>query len=123
MTSKRAISATAVLLVIALATIGCATKTGVGSVAHPNQISAFDGWAYDSLIVAQGALTQAKVEVIQFPTAKPILNEAIAAYNTAVAGYKIYHTTGGGDTTQLTNQINDLISRIARLQQSFGGSL
>lgn len=59
---------------------GCAKAT----VPHPGQVDAVDGKGYDTLIVSQAAINEAKVQLKagKLPeSAKPTLNAAIAAYN------------------------------------------
>ena len=94
---------------------------------HPNQINAFDGYAYDVLITAQAAVQQVKVEEAQFPQFKAQVNQAIAAYNTAQSAYKFYHTVAVSDPltepqaqASLQAQLTDLMAQIAALEKSFG---
>ena len=60
---------------------------------HPNQINAFDGATYDSLLLAHGALTSLKTQVsTTYPKYAPIFNEASAAYGTAYTTYVSFRT-------------------------------
>jgi hypothetical protein len=113
-----ALSLSLVLVLPLTLAAGCAIR-------HPNQRNAFDGATYDTLIVAQAALNQAKVEVAAFPQYKEQVNQAIAAYNAARAAYALYHTAAAGAPTQdeLQAQISDLVSRIASLEKAFGVKL
>ena len=107
------------LTLCALGTYACAAKNQASR--HPNQLSTFDGLTYDTLLVAQSSLKQAKVEVqTTYPQFKAQFNQAAAAYNAVLSAYKTYHVSGGGDTTQLQTQIDDLVSKIAALERSFG---
>jgi hypothetical protein len=80
-----------VALVITLAMMpGCAHK----ATPHPNQIDAFDGATYDTLITAQATLDEAKVQFGQgkfasVPTAKVIINDAGAAYDQARTAWQL----------------------------------
>jgi hypothetical protein len=116
------IKLTAALLPVLLLMImfsGCAAK----SATHPNQLNSFDGSAYDTLITAQAALESAKAQINVYPEAKPILNEAIASYNVALASYKAYHNAGGGDISQLQAQLIDVVKAVANVQKAFGVTL
>ena len=105
---------------------GCA-KTLTPS--HPGQINAFDGAAYDSLIVAQASLTQASTMVATDPTLakfKPQVNQAIAAYNTAQAAYKVYHLAGTptpDQTAALQTQLADVVGQVSKLLTALGVKL
>lgn len=109
-------------LLIATVMIGCAAKNPVQA-NHPNALNNFDSYAYDTLLTAQAALEGAKAQINLYPQAKPILNQAIAAYNTAQASYKVYHTAGGGDITQLQMQLTDVVTAVAQVQKAFGAKL
>lgn len=114
-------AALAAFLVLTLA--GCAVTNTTP--AHPNQISAFDGVAYDTLITVQGSLTQAKALAPQFPQFKAELNDAISGYNTAIAAYKLYHTAAAGapSTTALQGEINSLVASVSKLLADLGVKL
>ena len=114
------------ILIVALASFGCAAKQNTAP-AHPNQLSQFDGYAYDTLITIQAALNQVKTEVLGFPQYKPQVNQAIAAYNVAQAAYKTYHTSAATNPTtepqaqaNLQAQLTDLAGQIAMLEKAFG---
>jgi capsule polysaccharide export protein KpsC/LpsZ len=118
-------SAVLVALVISLAMMpGCAHK----ATPHPNQIDAFDGQTYDTLITAQATLDEAKVQYGQgkfatVSTAKTIINDAGAAYDQARATWQLRRDillgVKQGDATalQLTLQsdMNQLAAAIAKV--------
>lgn len=114
------VASVAVVLAILLA--GCAKNL---TPSHPNQINAFDGVAYDTLITVQGSLNQAKALAPQFPQFKLELNQAIAAYDSAIAAYKLYHTSAAGapDMTALQTQINALVASVSKLLADLGVKL
>jgi hypothetical protein len=65
---------------------GCGIQTS-----HPNQISAFDGATYDSLLLAHGALTSLQANVtVNYPKYAPIFNQGSAAYNASYAAYAAF---------------------------------
>jgi hypothetical protein len=105
--------------------VSCAKAPGPDAppAPHPNQISAFDGWAYDALNDAQAAINQAKTEVASYPQYKTELNEAIAAYNAAQTAYKAYHNMSAGAPTeaQLRDTITKLAAQVAAIMKAFGG--
>lgn len=117
---RKLIAALLPILLLAMLFSGCAAK---GVKVHPNQLNDFDGYAYDTLITAQAALEGARDKVAAYPAAKPVLNQAIAAFNLAEASYKTYHTTGGGDTSQLQQQLLAVVSAVAEVQKAFGAKL
>ena len=104
--------------------VSCATTNTAPTVpAHPNQINAFDGAAYDTLITVQASINQAKTLIVTFPQFKADLNAVISGYNAAQAAYKIYHTTGAGgvvDTTTLQTQLTALVTQVAALLKNLG---
>ena len=82
-------AALAAALILLLA--ACATTSTTPN--HPGAINAFDSAAYDTLITVQASINQAKTLVGNYPQFKADLNTAIAAYNTVIAAYKVYHST------------------------------
>lgn len=110
----------ALLVILAVSITGCQHK---GVLAHPNQINAFDGAAYDTLTVAQASLNQAKALAPRYPQFKTQLNQAIQSYDAALAAYKAYHAQGSGDTEALNQQLANLSGQIATLLNSFGVKL
>ena len=122
----RSLCVFALLFAVGL-TVGCKGNVTPTPPSHPNQLNAFDGHAYDVLITAQAALQQVKVEAKKFPQFKPRVNQAIAAYNTAMTAYKLYHTVAASNPltepqaqSDLANQLTDLMAQIAALEKSFG---
>lgn len=120
--TKRA--STSLLFSLLLILSACA---GTMTPAHPGQLNAFDGAAYDSLIIAQASLSQASQQVTAAPTLakyKAQLNQAIAAYNTAQAAYKLYHSAPTADqATALQAQLADVVSQVSKLLTALGVSL
>lgn len=101
------------ILILALLLSSCARPT----VIHPGAINSFDSTAYDTLITEQAAIEQAKTSIAQFPAAKPTLNKVIDQYNVTYEAYKVYHASGGDQTT-LQAQINSLVTNVASLIKS-----
>ena len=116
--SKRAILPILLALVLTLMP-GC---QHAAVTPHPNQISTFDGAAYDGLIVAQASITQAKTLITAHPEFKTELNQAIAAYNTAIAAYKLYHSQAAGapSSADLQSQVVALTSSVSQLLAKLG---
>lgn len=109
---------------------GCAVKQpgATTTVAlRPGALNQFDQTTYDALIVVQASLNAAKpIVAASYPTLKPTLNQAIAAYNTAEAAYRVYHTTAGKDPAQqtaLAQQVADLTHQVAGLSASLGAQV
>lgn len=104
------------LLALLLALMcGCAAKH-----IHPGAINQADSDIYDTLLVSQAAIEQAKTDVVSYPAAKPILNEAIAAYDTAETAYIAYHDGKSADLVGLQIQVAALLKDIAQVQTAFG---
>ena len=112
------------LAFVAVAMIASSPGCAAAKPIHPGAVNQFDSTAYDSLITVQAALTTAKGQIAAFPQFKPQLNQAIAAYNTAQAAYKVYHTAAlAGDTSQqaaLSAEITTLTQQVAQLLTSMG---
>ncbi len=114
--------AAALLLVVALLLAGCQKQLVP---AHPNQISTFDGWAYDSLVIARQSLSTASDMVKADPALakfKPQVNIALQSYNTASAAYQVYHQAGSAtaDTTALQTSIAGVVAQVAKLLTGLG---
>ena len=89
---------------------------------HPGAINAFDSYSYDTLLVAQAAIEQAKTDIAKYPNAKAPLNQAIASYNIAETSYVAYHASAGTiDTAALQKALQDLTAALAQMQTAFGG--
>lgn len=98
---------------------GCAKQL---TPSHPNQINAFDGAAYDTLITVQASIQTAKTLEPQFPQFKIELNQAISAYDSAIAAYKLYHGSAAGapDQAALQAQVTALVGSVAKLLADLG---
>ena len=76
------------------ATAGC--RTAAYQV-HPGSVDLFDSQSYDTLLVAQATIQQAKREVQAgtLPaTAVAPLNDSVRAYDVALAAWQVYHASG-----------------------------
>ncbi len=87
---------------------------------HPNAINQFDSDAFDTLLTAQAAIEQAKIEEPKFPQAKGVLNQAIFSYNTAVSAYMVYHSAGAVNTAELQISLRNLAAALVQMQSAFG---
>jgi hypothetical protein len=86
---------------------------------HPNQLNAFDGATYDTLLLAHGALTSLQASVTtSYPKYAPICNQATAAYNAAYTSYASFRLT---PTTQaeVSVTIGNLTVAIVALENAF----
>ncbi|MBV8811306.1 MAG: hypothetical protein JO033_21770 [Acidobacteriaceae bacterium] len=103
--------------VLALALVlgtGCNTQP-----AHPNQINAFDGATYDSLILAHAALTSLRSEVItSYRKYTPEFNQAVAAYAAAYSAYALFRTQSGAEGS-VTVEIDNLVVAVVALESAF----
>lgn len=117
MQKRNVIETVIVVLIVVLAFGGCAKKPPI----HPGAINEFDSYAYDTLLTAQAGITEAKTQLASNPSAKEPLNQAISAYNAALATYNLYHATQDpAAQATLQNQLNGVISAVAAVQKSFG---
>ncbi len=93
---------------------GCGTQTS-----HPNQINAFDGKTYDTLLLAHGALVSLEASVTtSYPKYTPTFNQAAAAYEAAYTTYVSFRST---PTTQaeVAVTINNLTVAIVAIENAF----
>lgn len=124
---------TALLLVSVLMIAGC---TKLVHPKHPNQINDLDGYAYDSLTVAQAALDEAKVQFAngkfddRKDAAKQIINTGGGSYDVARVSWNTWRDVANGlqagDVaaleTKLRADLSDLGSKIAAVKSLTGGS-
>ncbi len=108
------------IIAAALISTGCNTQP-----THPNQINTFDGTSYDSLTLAQGALTALRVQVsTAYPQYAPEFNGSAAAYSAALSVYSIYRTAvTGTNQAQLSAAIQNLTVSIVLLENTFQADL
>jgi hypothetical protein len=93
---------------------GCGTQTS-----HPNQINAFDGATYDSLLLAHGALTSLEANVkVSYPKYVPIFNQASAAYNAAYAAYADFRVQPASQA-EVAVMIGNLTVAVVALENVF----
>lgn len=89
------------------------------TVQHPGALNSFDNSAYDTLIVEQAAINQAKTLVKDFPAIKAPLNVAVQEYDTTMAAYKVYHLALAAgknpDVTLIASSIQDLVVKVAAI--------
>ena len=90
------------LALVAILGFATACKTAAYQV-HPGSVDAFDSQSYDTLLVAQATIQQAKqqVEAGALPAAAAgPLNHAIQAYDVAETAWQAYHAAGNGASVQ-----------------------
>lgn len=112
-----------IILVCALALALPVTGCHRTSVAPPpplvNQVNAFDGTSYRTLMVLQASLNSLKSSIqndsANLGSLKPALNNALTDYNLAVAAWKIYHTTQANQQT-VTEALNKTQGDVNSLQ-------
>jgi opacity protein-like surface antigen len=128
MINRNRYMALALCLTLALALGACAKH----ATPHPNQLDAFDGQTYDSLVAAQATLDEAKAQFSAGklpPTAKPVINSAGAAYEQARTAWQLRRDimlgvkSGDAESTRLLllNDMNQLAQAIVSLQKLIGG--
>ena len=93
---------------------GCGTQTS-----HPNQINAFDGATYDSLLLAHGALTSLQANVtVSYPKYAPIFNQASGSYNAAYTAYSAFRIQPASQG-EVSVMIGNLTIAIVALENVF----
>jgi hypothetical protein len=109
-------------LPIVLMASGCAPRYTV----HPGALNATDSVAYDTLLIAQAAIDQARVENQTRPLsgdAKDAFNTLVRSYNVAREAWLTYRAAIAADSPsdqyfqQLTTNLADLANAIEALKQ------
>lgn len=104
------LAAVVLALVTGLFTTGC-TPPAV----HPDQINEFDGATYDSLMLAQGALSSLRTSVAtDFASHTSSFNDAAEAYNKAIDVYRLYRITQ--NEANVADTVRDLSLAILLLE-------
>jgi hypothetical protein len=114
---NREVRLTVILTVLAVVfTIGCQKKV----TPHPNQLNAFDGQAYDSLVSAQAALDEAKGQYASGklpPASKAVINDAGAAYESARTGWVYWRDVSmgikSGDVNEAQAKLQDDLAQLS----------
>ena len=105
------------LALVAILGLATACKTAAYQV-HPGSVDAFDSQSYDTLLVAQATIQQAKQQVqagaLPAAAAGP-LNHAIQAYDVAETAWQAYHAAGNGASAQKNAAVNALAGLAAAL--------
>ena len=111
-------AAAASLLVATFMTAGCHVQSS-----HPNQINAFDGGAYDTMMLAHGALTSLRASMAtDFPQYVPEFNQTVEAYNTAVVVYAAYRNSTQ-DETSVSAALGSLAVGVTSLESALVSDL
>lgn len=104
--------------ILALALAGCAARP-----IHPGAVDRIDSTAYDTLIVAQAVLDEAKAQIKsgKLPaSSKTIVNQAGAAYDVARQALKTYHESAAdvraGDAAALSRALADVDRLITQVR-------
>lgn len=94
---------------------------------HPGAISVVDSNVYDTLLVAQAALDEARGVVQQNPSNanyRAAFNYAVAVYNQAEADWQLYHSTGDGTLqAKLQQEVSQVVASIADLRKALGAKV
>lgn len=116
-------------LLLIFSTVACQKR----ATPHPNQLNAFDGQVYDSLVSAQAALDAAKGQYAsgKLPaSSKEVINDAGTAYESARTGWVYWRDlsmgikSGDVNAAQATLQqdLAQLANAIAKVAALKGGS-
>ena len=111
-------TAAASLLFATLTTTGCHVQSS-----HPNQMNVFDGAAYDSMLLAHGALTSLRAGIAtDFHQYALEFNQAAAAYNTAVVIYSAYRNSAN-DESSVSAALGNLTVGVTALESALVNDL
>lgn len=90
---------------------------------HPNQINAFDGAAYDTMVLAHGALMALRARILKsFPFYAPVFNTAAEAYNATAVIYSNYRNSAG-DESSVSIALSNLTVGITTLESTLVSDL
>lgn len=100
--------------------LGCAAHTVKAPI--PGALNTFDSDSYQTLMTAQATLNSLKSTVATTPSLKPVLNEAISAYDIAETAWQAYHAAASSALqSSLTTALDDLNTKVATLQTAAVG--
>jgi len=86
---------------------------------HPNQLNAFDGATYDTLLLAHGALGSLQTSVAtSYPKYAPLFNQASTAYSAAYTSYSAFRLTPSTQA-EVSVAIGNLKVAIVALENAF----
>jgi hypothetical protein len=90
---------------------------------HPNQINAFDGLSYDTLVTVHAALGSLRTTVAnEYPKYAPLFNQAADSYAVAYRSYSLYRTNPH-DPAGVSAAIQQLTVSIIALEAGFQSGL
>ncbi len=116
---RKLILSSSIAMCLLISITGCGTSAPA-TISHPGAINAFDSNVFDALVTIQAGLDEARAQApMASPAFRTLLNQAIAAYNTAMNSYKVYHTTASADPAAqaaLQMQIDALKVNLANLK-------
>jgi hypothetical protein len=118
MLNKTARSCSALVIAAALTLASCGN-----TITYPNQINAFDGATYSTLLVANGVLSGLRASVGQDPQYTATYNSAAASYNLAVTGYSAFRTAPNASTATLVLEIAQLTPLVVALEVAIQAEL
>jgi predicted lipoprotein len=110
-------------LIVVLSVLIALTSCGAARM-HPGSVNQFDSNTYDTLMVAQEALAEARtsIESGDLPEAmKGPYNAAVDAYNLTRESWLLYRKIAGIESTplgELETALNDLAQRSSNLTRS-----
>lgn len=114
MTPKLKVATAAASLFLAVFTMtGCRVQ-----LSHPNQVNTFDGAAYDTMVLAHGALTALRANIVKnYPQYAPVFNTAVEAYNATAIVYSNYRNSAG-DEPSVSVALGNLTVGITTLESA-----
>lgn len=108
------------VLVLSISLASCSSNNPSSLNTPPpvqNTAAGFDTQIFQTLVSVQAGIESARVTVVaSYPQFRPQMNGLIAAYNTAMKAYLLYHSSP--DPTSQANiqvQVNGLVASLASL--------
>jgi hypothetical protein len=98
--------------------------TACGDVKHPNQISQFDGDAFDTLLASRAALVQLSTRIAsEYPKYAGETNTALSSFNATVSAYKSFRSGLGVTELELASQLGSVSLSIVALENQIQADL
>ena len=113
LSSVRVLVAGVVASCMLMLSVGCGTAN-----THPNEISAFDGSTFDTLVATEAVLTSLRSEIAStYPTYKDVFDTAAVGFNTTVTAYGSFRVSPNAQSqAQLSTEVLSLTQAIVALE-------
>jgi hypothetical protein len=94
-----------------------------GTHPDPGAGQRLDGTSYQTLMTAQATLNSLKASAAGLPSIKPVLNQAISAYDIAETSWQAYHAAATtANQAAVTRSLANLNGSLTALQSAVAGA-